>query len=29
MADDFEADLQSQPIQAWLEGKTLKISAIN
>ncbi len=29
MADDFETGLQSQPIQAWLEGKTLKISAIN
>ena len=29
MAADFAPDLQSQPIQAWLEGETLKISAIN
>jgi septum site-determining protein MinC len=29
MADDFAADLRSQPTQAWLEGKTLRISAIN
>jgi len=29
MADDFAADLRSQPAQAWLEGKTLRISAIN
>jgi septum site-determining protein MinC len=29
MAADFAPDLQSQPIQAWLEGKTLKISTIN
>jgi septum site-determining protein MinC len=29
MAADFAPDLQSQPIQAWLEGETLKISTIN
>jgi len=29
MAADFAPDLQSQPIQAWLEGETLRISAIN
>jgi septum site-determining protein MinC len=29
MAADFAPDLQSQPIQAWLEGETLTISAIN
>jgi len=29
MAADFAPDLESQPIQAWLEGETLKISAIN
>jgi septum site-determining protein MinC len=29
MGDDFQADLQSKPIQAWLDGETLKISAIN
>jgi septum site-determining protein MinC len=28
-ADDIGADLQSQPIQAWLEGKTLMISALH
>jgi septum site-determining protein MinC len=29
MAADFPADLRSQPTQAWLEGETLRISAIN
>ena len=29
MAADFAADLRSQPTQAWLEGETLRISAIN
>ena len=29
MAADFAPDLQSHPIHAWLEGETLKISAIN
>jgi septum site-determining protein MinC len=28
-ADDIEESLRSGPIQAWLEGETLKISALN
>jgi septum site-determining protein MinC len=29
IADDIPDDLRSRPAQAWLEGKTLRISAIN
>lgn len=29
MADDIAQDIRSQPVQAWLEGKTLRISALN
>lgn len=29
MADDIADDLRSQPVQAWLEGKALRISTIN
>jgi septum site-determining protein MinC len=29
MAADFTPDLESQPIQAWLEGENLRISTIN
>jgi septum site-determining protein MinC len=28
-ADEIEANLRNGPVQAWLDGKTLKISAIN
>jgi septum site-determining protein MinC len=28
-ADDIAEDIRSQPVQAWLEGKTLRISALN
>jgi septum site-determining protein MinC len=28
-ADDIEDSLRRRPIQAWLEGETLKISALN
>ncbi len=29
MAEDFSEDIRSQPVQVWLEGKTLRISALN